>query len=109
MAAAVPMQEGHSFGHSGFLKTLFNSVNILCGVGLLATPYASAQMGWSSLLLLTVLGMHSCRPVFIAIKSRAIGKLLFKCSGRRVVHGSANLLLHVKQNALSQSDLITTR
>ncbi|CAL5218396.1 g69 [Coccomyxa viridis] len=42
---------------SGFLKTLFNAVNILCGVGLLATPYAAAQMGWASLLLLVVLGL----------------------------------------------------
>ena len=43
---------------SGFLKTLFNAVNILCGVGLLATPYAAAQMGWASLLLLLILGLH---------------------------------------------------
>jgi vesicular inhibitory amino acid transporter len=41
---------------SGFVKTLFNSVNILCGVGLLATPYAAAEMGWASLLLLGILG-----------------------------------------------------
>ena len=59
--ATMPMQEGHSSGQSGFLKTLFNAVNILCGVGLLATPYASAQMGWSSLLLLTVLGVRLSR------------------------------------------------
>ena len=62
-AAALPMQGGHSSGQSGFLKTLFNSVNILCGVGLLATPYASAQKGWSSLLLLAMLGVHCCSPM----------------------------------------------
>lgn len=61
------MQEGYSSGESGFLKTLFNSVNILCGVGLLATPYASAQMGWSSLLLLIVLGEHSCSPILAMV------------------------------------------
>lgn len=43
-------------GESGFLHTLFNAVNIMCGVGLLATPYAAAQMGWLSLLLLVILG-----------------------------------------------------
>ena len=48
---------------SGFVKTLFNSVNILCGVGLLATPYAAAEMGWASLLLLTILGEHACHPL----------------------------------------------
>ena len=41
------------------MKTLFNSVNILCGVGLLATPYAAAEMGWASLLLLAILGKHA--------------------------------------------------
>lgn len=46
-------------GDSGFLHTLFNSVNIMCGVGLLATPYAVAQMGWLSLLLLVILGTRS--------------------------------------------------
>lgn len=45
-------------GESGFFHTLFNAVNILCGVGLLATPYAAAQMGWLSLLLLFLLGME---------------------------------------------------
>ena len=48
---------------SGFVKTLFNSVNILCGVGLLATPYAAAEMGWASLLLLAILGKHACHPL----------------------------------------------
>lgn len=49
------------YGDSGFLHSLFNSINIMCGVGLLATPYAVAQMGWLSLLLLISLGAAS-RP-----------------------------------------------
>ena len=57
----LDVQEEESKG--GFLKTLFNAVNILCGVGLLATPYAAAQMGWASLLLLLVLGMHTSSAV----------------------------------------------
>ena len=50
-------------GTSGFLHTLFNSINVMCGVGLLATPYTAAEMGWSSLLLLCALGaalLQSC-------------------------------------------------
>ena len=54
---------------SGFVKTLFNSVNILCGVGLLATPYAAAEMGWASLLLLAILGKHACTPCLKDLKT----------------------------------------
>ena len=80
--ATMPMQEGHSSGQSGFLKTLFNSVNILCGVGLLATPYASAQMGWSSLLLLTVLGVLLSRSPhnLLRFQERAAGSSVRKCN-----------------------------
>ena len=62
---SLPTQEEEA--KSGFLKTLFNAVNILCGVGLLATPYAAAQMGWASLLLLVVLGTNpspGCRNCY---------------------------------------------
>jgi vesicular inhibitory amino acid transporter len=43
-------------GSSGFCHTLFNGINVMCGVGLLATPYTAAKMGWLSLLLLCILG-----------------------------------------------------
>ncbi|BDA44309.1 Amino acid transporter AVT1B [Coccomyxa sp. Obi] len=65
-------EQVHVTGDSGFLHTLFNSVNIMCGVGLLATPYAAAQMGWLSLLLLVILG-----GVFLYT-----GKLLGRCMSK---------------------------
>ena len=34
------------------MQTLFNSVNALCGIGLLATPFALAEMGWLALVLM---------------------------------------------------------
>ena len=34
------------------LQTLFNSVNAMCGIGLLATPFALAEMGWLALVLM---------------------------------------------------------
>lgn len=37
-------------------QAAFNAVNILCGVGLLTTPYAMAITGVSSLLLLMGIG-----------------------------------------------------
>ena len=43
-------------GTASFWQTVFNSVNILCGVGLLATPYAAACSGWGSLSFLILTG-----------------------------------------------------
>ncbi len=40
------------------LQTLFNSVNALCGIGLLATPFALAEIGWLALVLM--LGTPAC-------------------------------------------------
>lgn len=37
-------------------QTAFNAINVLCGVGLLTTPYAMAITGTSALLLLIVIG-----------------------------------------------------
>jgi hypothetical protein len=39
-------------GGTSDLQTLFNSVNALCGIGLLATPLALAEMGWLALVLM---------------------------------------------------------
>lgn len=41
-------------------QTAFNAINVLCGVGLLTTPYTMAITGTSALLLLVVIGR--CRP-----------------------------------------------
>lgn len=37
-------------------QTAFNAINVLCGVGLLTTPYAMAISGTSALLLLVLIG-----------------------------------------------------
>ncbi|KAF6258591.1 transmembrane amino acid transporter protein-domain-containing protein [Scenedesmus sp. NREL 46B-D3] len=50
-------------------QAAFNAVNILCGVGLLTTPYAMASSGLSSLLLLISIGGIACYT----------GRLLAKC------------------------------
>ncbi len=39
-------------GGTSDLQMLFNSVNALCGIGLLATPFALAEMGWFALVLM---------------------------------------------------------
>jgi amino acid permease len=41
-------------------QTAFNAINVLCGVGLLTTPYAMAITGTSALLLLLFIGECCC-------------------------------------------------
>ncbi|KAJ7961395.1 Vacuolar amino acid transporter 1 [Quillaja saponaria] len=43
-----------------FAQAVLNGTNILCGIGLLTTPYAVKQGGWLSLLLLVMFGIICC-------------------------------------------------
>ncbi|KAF8064553.1 AVT1D [Scenedesmus sp. PABB004] len=54
---------------SSTLQAAFNAVNILCGVGLLTTPYAMAISGLASMLLLVGVGAVACYT----------GRLLAQC------------------------------
>ncbi|XP_077238973.1 amino acid transporter AVT1C-like [Tasmannia lanceolata] len=45
---------------SSFPQAVVNGINVLCGVGLLTTPYAIKEGGWLGLLLLFSLGIISC-------------------------------------------------
>jgi len=49
-------QHKHQEPTSTFQQSLFNSVNILLGVGLLSVPYALKEGGWSALGVLGLLG-----------------------------------------------------
>ncbi|XP_062093003.1 amino acid transporter AVT1C-like [Humulus lupulus] len=40
--------------HSSFAQTVANGINVLCGVGILSTPYAVQQGGWLGLVILFV-------------------------------------------------------
>jgi len=68
------------------LQTLFNSVNAMCGIGLLAMPFALAEMGWPALAL-----MAGAPPP----RSLAAGPAPFCLAalrGRRVCPGSARFV-----------------
>ncbi|EOY08949.1 Transmembrane amino acid transporter family protein, putative isoform 2 [Theobroma cacao] len=41
-------------------QTIFNTVNVMVGVGLLSTPYTIAEGGWASLLVLIVFAVICC-------------------------------------------------
>ncbi|XP_019053281.1 PREDICTED: vacuolar amino acid transporter 1 [Nelumbo nucifera] len=43
-----------------YAQSVLNGVNILCGVGLLSTPFAVKEGGWVTLLVLFVFGVISC-------------------------------------------------
>ncbi|CAI0471848.1 unnamed protein product [Linum tenue] len=45
---------------SSFAQAVLNGINILCGIGLLATPYAVKQGGWLSLFILLLFGIICC-------------------------------------------------
>ncbi|XP_015582331.2 amino acid transporter AVT1D isoform X1 [Ricinus communis] len=54
---------------SSFAQAVINGINILCGIGLLTTPYAVNEGGWLSLLILALFGFLYCYT----------GKLLKDC------------------------------
>ncbi|KAF5747564.1 vacuolar amino acid transporter 1-like [Tripterygium wilfordii] len=43
-----------------FSQALLNGINVLCGIGLLTTPYAVKEGGWLSLLLLLLFAIICC-------------------------------------------------
>nr|CAB3484007.1 unnamed protein product [Digitaria exilis] len=54
-----PMVGGHEVGpyrQCSYIQGVMNGVNVLCGVGILSTPYAVRQGGWLGLVILVVLG-----------------------------------------------------
>lgn len=50
-----PTSQGSSFGHA-----LINGINVLCGVGILSTPYAIKEGGWLGLCVLFAFALLSC-------------------------------------------------
>ncbi|KAL9681004.1 hypothetical protein QQ045_012785 [Rhodiola kirilowii] len=49
-----------STSQCSFGQATLNTINVMCGMGLLSTPYAIQQGGWSSLLLLVIFGIIAC-------------------------------------------------
>ncbi|CAM8885728.1 unnamed protein product [Rhodiola kirilowii] len=78
-----------------FLRTCFNGINALSGVGILSIPYALSQGGWLSLVLLffiailcwyTGLLLQRCMDAHPRVNSYPdIGGLAFGSKGRNIV------------------------
>ncbi|GKV22338.1 hypothetical protein SLEP1_g32218 [Rubroshorea leprosula] len=90
----VPMAEAARKGTT-FLKTCFNGLNALSGVGILSIPYALSQGGWLSLIVLflvailcwyTGLLLRRCMDSSMRIKTYPdISELAFGYRGRAIV------------------------
>uniref|UniRef100_A0A1J3CSG9 Vacuolar amino acid transporter 1 n=1 Tax=Noccaea caerulescens TaxID=107243 RepID=A0A1J3CSG9_NOCCA len=50
----IPMSRNSSYG-----QAVLNGLNVLCGVGLLSTPYAAKEGGWLGLMILFIYGLLS--------------------------------------------------
>ncbi|CAN6270479.1 unnamed protein product [Urochloa humidicola] len=55
-----PPPSSSSSSKTGFLKTCFNGINALSGIGLLSIPYALSQGGWSSLAIFLAIAVICC-------------------------------------------------
>ncbi|CAN6248310.1 unnamed protein product [Urochloa humidicola] len=55
-----PPESSSSSSKTGFLKTCFNGINALSGIGLLSIPYALSQGGWSSLAIFLAIAAICC-------------------------------------------------
>ncbi|KAF8714967.1 hypothetical protein HU200_027509 [Digitaria exilis] len=96
---AEPDHEAQSFGPepgggASFVRTCFNGLNALSGVGLLSIPYALKEGGWLSLALLLVVAavccytgqlLQRCMEAAPAVRGYPeIGELAFGRGGRLV-------------------------
>ncbi|KAE8023257.1 hypothetical protein FH972_008977 [Carpinus fangiana] len=88
-------QSKHQGKGTTFLKTCFNGINALSGVGILSLPYALSQGGWLSLILLllvailcwyTGLLLQRCMDTNPVIKTYPdIGEVAFGYKGRAMI------------------------
>ncbi|KAJ9180986.1 hypothetical protein P3X46_009163, partial [Hevea brasiliensis] len=56
----LPIAHGCSF-----TQTVFNSVNVMVGVGLLSTPYTVKEAGWASLVVLACFAFVCCYTAYL--------------------------------------------
>ncbi|XP_061370909.1 amino acid transporter AVT1I-like [Gastrolobium bilobum] len=98
MESQSQLQVSNSHQQSGgttFLKTCFNGLNSVLGVGILSMPYAVSQGGWLSLILLflfamiswyTALLLQRCMNGHPLIKSYPdIGQVAFGYKGKALI------------------------
>ncbi|XAR71249.1 hypothetical protein NMG60_11028424 [Bertholletia excelsa] len=96
-------------GTATYLKTCFNGLNALSGIGILSVPYALSSGGWLSIIFLfaiaaatfyTGLLIKKCMDLDLSIKSYPdIGALAFGNRGRLVVSIFMNVELYLVATA----------
>ncbi|KAK4761752.1 hypothetical protein SAY87_029636 [Trapa incisa] len=56
---ATPKGAAATAGQSSNGQTVLNGINVLCGVGILSTPYAASEGGWAGLAILLIFAVIS--------------------------------------------------
>nr|CAB3470092.1 unnamed protein product [Digitaria exilis] len=56
----MDITSAHPGRGTGFLKTSFNGINALSGIGILSIPYALSQGGWLSLIVFVAIAIICC-------------------------------------------------
>ncbi|KAK4481597.1 hypothetical protein RD792_012499 [Penstemon davidsonii] len=89
------LQEPQDKGTTTFIKTCFNGINALSGIGILSIPYALSKGGWMSLIALFVIAllcfytgllMKKCMDVNPLIRTYPdIGAQAFGSKGRAII------------------------
>ncbi|KAJ7974404.1 putative Amino acid transporter [Quillaja saponaria] len=92
-------------GTTSFIKTCFNGLNALSGVGILSIPYALSSGGWLSLILFFALATAACYSGLLIKRCMDknpdirtypdIGELAFGNTGRLVVSISMYIELYL--------------
>nr|XP_043613524.1 amino acid transporter AVT1C-like [Erigeron canadensis] len=105
-------QKSFNIRKSSFSQAVINGVNLLCGVGLLSTPYAVKQGGWvglSILFIFCVLSLYTGILLRYCLDSRPglktypdIGEVAFGKTGRLVI----SIVLYVELYAACVEYLI---
>ncbi|XP_051119983.1 amino acid transporter AVT1J-like [Andrographis paniculata] len=107
--ATVPLlpelNRHNSAGTTSFLKTIFNGLNALSGLGILSVPYALSSGGWLSLILMIIIAattfytgllIKRCMEDDPCIRSYPdIGYKAFGSTGRLIISILMNLELYL--------------
>ncbi|KAH1191459.1 Amino acid transporter AVT1C [Glycine max] len=104
-------------GHCSFGQAVLNGINVLCGVGILSTPYAAKVGGWLGLSILVIFAiisfytgllLRSCLDSEPELETYPdIGQAAFGTTGRIAISIVLYVELYVSTDAFTQQSAAT--